>query len=244
MNRYNITVILPVINETFSLIKTIKLIEKNNFKKKIVKVLIILSKEKTIQKTKKICFDLSRKSKNVEYIYQTKPFLGGAMQDAFNVITTTHCIMMSSDLETNPNSLKEMIKASYYNKDSIITASRWIKNSAFKNYGTIKIILNFIFQKIFSILYATKLNDLTFGYRIFPTKVIKKITWEMLDHSFLFETILKPLKIGTNIIQISTNWVNRREGKSSNNTLNYFKYFYIGFKIFLINKKNYLNNYD
>ena len=240
MKNYSITIILPVINETFSLIETIKLIEKNNFKKKIIKILIVMDKKKTLQKTKKICLNLTRKSKNVECMYQAKPFLGGAMQDAFNVITTTHCVMMSSDLETNPNSLKEMVKASYNNKDSIITASRWIKNSAFKNYGTIKIILNFIFQKIFSILYRTKLNDLTFGYRIFPTKIIKKINWEMLDHSFLFETILKPLKMGINVIQISTNWVNRREGDSSNITTNYFKYFYIGFKIFLINKKNYL----
>jgi len=236
MKNYNITVILPVINETSSLIETIKLIDENNFKNKIVKILIVMSEKKTSQNSKKICINFSKKFNKIDFIYQKKPFLGGAMQDAFNAITTSHCIMMSSDLETNPNSLKEMIKASYDNKESIITASRWISKGAFVNYGSFKVFLNFIFQKIFSTLYNTKLNDLTFGFRIFPTEVVKKINWEMLDHSFLFETIIKPLKIGINVIQVPSNWINRKEGVSNNNILNYFKYLYIGIKIYLINK--------
>ena len=47
MKNYNITVILPVINETSSLIETIKLIDENNFKNKIVKILIVMSEKKT-----------------------------------------------------------------------------------------------------------------------------------------------------------------------------------------------------
>ena len=238
---YKLTIILPVINETSSLLKTIRLIEKNNYKKTIKNILIVMSKKKTLFKSKKVCIKLSKTNKKIKYFYQKKPFLGGAMQEAFKKIKTSHCIMMSSDLETNPNSLQKMIKISYKNKNSIITASRWEKKGAFKNYGTTKVILNYIFQKMFSILYNTNLNDLTFGYRLFPTKILKKIIWEMEDHSFLFETIIKALKVRTNIIQISSDWVNREEGESNNNIFNYFKYCYIGLKVFFKKKDYFLN---
>ena len=49
------------------------------------------------------------------------------MQDAFKNVNTSHCLMMSSDLETNPYSVKKMIKYSKKNPDKIITASRWLK---------------------------------------------------------------------------------------------------------------------
>ena len=61
MKNYNITVILPVINETSSLIETIKLIDENNFKNKIVKILIVMSEKKTSQNSKKICINFSKK---------------------------------------------------------------------------------------------------------------------------------------------------------------------------------------
>ena len=235
----SLTVLLPIINETESLIKTINTIEAENVNK-IEQYILICHPLKTKKDSIQICNDfMNTNPKKYKIIYQKKPLLGGAIRDGFEHVSTSHCLMMSSDLETDPKSVNNMIKLISESPQSIITATRWARNNNFNNYGFIKKNLNYIFQKLFSFIYNTNLSDLTFGYRLFPTQIIKIINWEMYDHSFLFETIIKPLKMKINIIEISSPWHKRIEGISSNTTLNYIKYFYIGFKtIFFYKEKN------
>lgn len=238
---YKYTIILPVIDEVISLKKTIKIILGQN-KKNIDRIKLILNKKKTTQKSAKLCEKITNNNRRIfEIIYQKKPNLGGAMIDAFNSeIKSSHTIMMSSDLETDPLLLKKMIKQSILHPNSIITATRWTDKSIFQDYGILKKILNFIFQKIFSKLYRTNCNDLTYGYRIFPTKLVKKISWQRFDHSFLFESLIKPLKLNINVIQVTSSWKKRIEGKSHNNIVNYIWYFYIGIKVIFMRRENIL----
>ena len=92
-----ITVILPVIDEKISLIKTIKILLKEN-KKYISKIYFILHKKKTKVNSKYLCKKYVNQNKKLfSIIYQKRPYLGGAMQDAFQKIKTSHCLMMSSD---------------------------------------------------------------------------------------------------------------------------------------------------
>ena len=42
-------------------------------------------------------------------------------------------------------------------------------------------------------IFLTKLSDMTYGFRIFPSDLVKEIKWQELKHPFLLETILKPL---------------------------------------------------
>ena len=231
-----ISVILPVIDERISLVKTIEILLKEN-KKYITKIYFVLHKKKTKINSKYLCRKYVNQNKKLfSIIYQKKPYLGGAMQDAFEQIKTSHCLMMSSDLETNPSSVKKMIKILKKNPTKIITASRWLDNKQFSGYGRTKVISNYLFQKFFSLLYGVNCTDLTFGYRIFPTNLIKSIKWEMLNHSFLFETIIKPIKLGTKIIEVKSNWTKRIEGYTNNIFTNYFWYIYIGVKV-LFQKK-------
>lgn len=77
-DKYSVTIILPVINETKSLLKTVKLINKNNYKKKVSKILIVMSKKRTLQKSKNICINLKKKNKKkFDYFFQSNNFLGG-----------------------------------------------------------------------------------------------------------------------------------------------------------------------
>jgi hypothetical protein len=238
----SITVLLPVINEEKCLIKTIEILLKNN-KQNIKKIFFILDKKKTQLKSKNICRAyLNSNNKVFSILYQKKKSVGGAFQDSFIKVNTTHCLIMSSDFETNPISVKKMIKFSQINPRKIITASRWKKkgggggnkNNKFLGYGYFKILANFIFQKFFSFLYRVNCTDLTFGFRIFPTKLLKIIKWEMTNHSFFFETIIKPIKIGVEVLEVETNWKKRDEGVSSNYFTNYFYYLYIGFKVLFL----------
>ena len=231
----NITIILPIIDETNSINKTVSVLLKNN-SSEIKKIIFVLHKIKTKKSSEVICKKyLKKDKKRFKILYLRKRLLGGAMQDAFKIVDTSHCLMMSSDLETDPYSVKNMIKSSKKNPDKIITASRWLKKNKFKGYGAIKVFANYIFQNFFSFLYGVKCSDLTFGFRVFPTNVIKKIKWEMLNHSFLFETIIKPIKMGIKVIEIESSWQKRKEGNTNNVFANYFWYIYIGIKVLLTN---------
>jgi hypothetical protein len=66
-----------------------------------------------------------------------------------------------------------------------------------------------------------------------PSIYLKKEKWKMLDHSFLLESVLKPIMRGAKITSINSNWKKRIEGKSYNQFSNYFRYVYIGITIYL-----------
>jgi len=71
---------------------------------------------------------------------------------------------------------------------------------------------------------------MTFAYRIFPTKLVQAIQWDELRHPFLFETLVKPLKLGVPVTEISSRWRARMEGESQNSFFRNFVYFRTGLK--------------
>ncbi len=236
--NYSVSIILPAINETYSLQKTINIILGDN-RNYIKEIIIILSKNKTSKKTITVankCMNLNPKYIHIEY--QTLPFLGGAIRKGFEIATGTHVIMMASDLETDPKDVQKFLKISIKNKNSIITASRWIRGGSFNKYSSIKLILNLVFQNIMKLLFRTNLTDLTYGYRLFPNEILKKIQWDELKHPFLLETILKPLKMKVNIIEIPSKWEARSEGISQNAFITNFYYIKTAMSIKFFWKKN------
>ena len=226
-----VSVILPVINETFSLTKTVDLIVLQN-QEDIHEIIIIISRTKTTIASKQIIKKLQLSYQNLIKVFnQDLPFIGGAVQKGFEEISGTHVIMMASDLETDPKDVKKLISTSKANPDSIVTANRWLEGGGFYKYNKIKLFLKYIFKNIIKIIYNTKLSDITYGFRIFPSNIVKKISWQELKHPFFLETILKPIKMKINIIEIPSSWKARLEGESQNNFMANFLYIQTAFRI-------------
>lgn len=235
----SLSVLLPVMNETVSLRETITIIEAGSKSDILEYILVVCSK--TTPESLRVCqeFTTLNPSRFILH-FQKLPFLGGAIREAFELARGSHTLMMASDLETNPKDVPNFIEKSKTNPDAIITASRWIQGGGFAGYSIVKWLLNFVFQKFFSLLYRTRLTDMTYGYRLFPTQLIKSIYWEELRHPFLFETILKPLCLGVAVIEIPSSWKARIEGESQNTFLRNFVYFRIGLKVRFYHKNRLL----
>jgi glycosyltransferase involved in cell wall biosynthesis len=232
----NASIILPVMNETSSLMKTIEIIEE--YCADEVKEYIIVVCSKTTEESIRICKGLREKSPDQFILhYQKLPFLGGAIRESFELARGSHVILMASDLETDPQNVKDLIRESIKNPEAIVTASRWIKGGKFEGYSKLKLALNYVFQKFFSICYKTDLTDMTYGYRIFPTRLVQSIYWEELRHPFLFETLIKPLRLGIDVIEIPSIWRARPEGESQNTFSRNFSYFNIGFRVLFYSKE-------
>jgi glycosyltransferase involved in cell wall biosynthesis len=224
------TIILPVMNETSSLKQTLETILRDVPRDSIREILIVVC-NKTIPESMAVIGELQQRYGGLVVVLEQKlPFLGGAMRDAFDISRGSHVIMMASDLETDPGDVRVLIAEARKNPGGIVTASRWRNGADFKGYSWIKLLCNWFFQQFFAILYGTEITDMTYAYRIFPTKLVQAIQWEDLRHSFLFETLVKPLRLGVPVTEIPSVWRARTEGESQNTFFRNFEYFKIGLR--------------
>jgi glycosyltransferase involved in cell wall biosynthesis len=223
----SVSIILPVLNETTSLTQTVDIILRD-VKDCLKELLIVVCKRTTPEAMATV--DQLRKEHGdlVVVVDQKLPFLGGALRDAMEVARGSHVIMMASDLETNPNEVKMLVDEERKMPWGIVTTSRWRSGGSFHGYSKIKLICNWIFQRFFSLLYWTHLTDMTYGYRIMPTKLAQAIDWKEVRHPFNLESVVKPLRLGVPVVEVPSVWYPRIEGESSNPFFRNFAYFPVG----------------
>jgi glycosyltransferase involved in cell wall biosynthesis len=227
----SVTIVLPVINETFSLRQSVDILLRDVPRTDICELLIVVC-ARTTPASMSVVDELKREHTDlVVVLNQKRPFLGGALRDAFDAARGSHVIIMSSDLETNPNEAHLLVEQSRAHPGSIITTSRWIRGGSFTGYSRIKLVCNWLFQRFFSVLYLTRLTDMTYGYRIFPTRLVQAIEWEELRHPFNLESMIKPLRLGVPALEIPSVWTARQEGESQNPFFRNFEYFRTGLKV-------------
>lgn len=235
----SLSIILPVINETISLERTVEVVVRDAHE--VISEIIIVICQKTTSRALAVINSLKESYPKLIVVHsQTLPFLGGALREAFDLALGSHTALMASDLETNPDELVQMIAAARKNPEAIIQASRWRKGGSFTGYSPLKLVLNRIFQMFFSALYGVRLTDMTFAYRIYPTRIIQRIAWEELRHPFLLECLVKPMRVGTQVIEVASAWTARIEGESQNTAFGGFAYFRTGLKTRFASRKSML----
>jgi len=223
------TIVLPVMDETTSLEETVKIVLRD-VKDRTKEILIVVC-DRTTAEAMTTVDRLSQSLGGMVRVHsQRLPFLGGAMREAFDLARGSHVVMMASDLETDPNTLKALIATAETRPSAIVTATRWRAGGGFQGYSKVKLLCNWVFQKFFSVLYGVRLSDMTFAYRILPTRLVQSIRWEELRHAFLFETLVKPLRLGVEVVEIPSGWKARTEGRSQNTFFLNFLYFRTGLK--------------
>jgi hypothetical protein len=216
-------------NETTSLEETVKIIL-GEVRDKVREIVIVVCKRTTSEAMAVVGRLQEQLGELVVVLDQTRPFLGGALRDAFDVARGSHVVVMASDLETDPNDVKHLIAAAEKNPAAIVAASRWLGRGKFQGYSRIKLACNWVFQRFFALLYGSHLTDMTFAYRSYPTGLVQSIRWEELRHPFLFEAIVNPLRLGVPVIEVPSTWHARVEGESQNPFFHNFQYFGIGLK--------------
>ncbi len=227
----NVTILLPAMDETYSLAETVDTIVRTCSRFDLAEFVLLLC-DRTTEETRRTAEKLvDRYAGRIPiYIhYQTLPFVGGAIREGINLAKGSHVVMMSSDLETDPNVIRKFIRGAKKYPDRIITATRWRRGGGFQKYNRVKLVCNLIFERSIGIFYGTGLSDLTYAYRIFPTALMQSIAWEELKHPFFLETALKPLRLGVKFVETPAHWTARTEGKSQNGFFDNFKYFRTAF---------------
>ena len=200
-----VTVVLPTLDEGPLLTETVGAV----FEKlpgHDIQIIVAASARFTTHETRAaIAALVAHYGKKIDAFDQTRPGVGEALKEAFARAQGDAVVLMTPDLETPPEILPQMIKK-LEEGYAMATATRWRRGFAFNGYHPVKMMLNFLFQQIFRVIYLTTLSDLTYGYRAFRIEVIKNIRWEEPRHPFFFETMLKPLRLGYKIAEVDAPW--------------------------------------
>src|SRR5579862_8387928 len=191
LSEPTVSIIMPVMDETTSLRETVEIVMNENGP--AIHEIICLTSKFSSPDALAVCHELAGRWPGTVLVReQVRPYLGGALQDAYAWASGSHILLMASDLETPPHAAKDLIAEARKGWD-IVATTRWRGGGGFSGYNPVKYVLNWIFQKVIGALYHTNLTDLTFGYRIYRTEVLRNHEWTEFRHPFLLECLLRPL---------------------------------------------------
>jgi len=234
----SVSIIIPVINETYLLQQTVDIVANTCNKSDLAEIILVVC-DKTTPDCIKYINETKEKynSYPIDIYFQKEPYIGAAYKEPFMFATGSHIIIMSADLETDPYQVKDFIEAQKKYPNAVIFASRWIKGGGFTGYNRVKLVCNFIFNRMLSVLYLSSLSDMTYGYKSFPATLVKAINWTETKHPIFLEMALKPLRLGVETHEIPSKWRVRTEGESQNSFFKNFKYFKVAFLCRFISRK-------
>ncbi len=225
-----ISALVPVYSETDLLLETLTRL-KTSLGPLLHEFLIVAS-----PRSSSACLDLCHRLAAQDplvrtYIQSDRPGIGWAYRELIPHITGTHGLVISSDLETNPDDAARMAEAAALTGADIVCASRWLRGGGFSGYDPLKLALNYCYNLIFRALYGIQIHDLTFGYRLMKAEVLRKVRWECGRHEFCVEILLKPIRLGFTAVEVPTRWIKRPAGESRNSFMRNFKFASAAWKI-------------
>lgn len=230
LGRIRLSIVVTVFTETFSLRETVGILLRHD--RGYIHEIILLTSPRASAETFAVCSECEARDERVRMVIQKhNPGIGWAYREGMLAATGNYVALMAGDLETEPAAIDRMVdKLVETNCDGVI-ANRWLPGGGFTNYDPLKLILNWIFQKSFSLLFWTRLGDLTFGFKILSRKIVENVRWESTLHETCIETTVKPLKMGFYIEEVPSVWVGRREGVSVNTFFRNFRYVRLALKV-------------
>jgi dolichol-phosphate mannosyltransferase len=208
-----LTFIIPVYNEIKTIEKLIKKILKLNIKKQII-VIDDGSNDGTEQ--------ILRKYKNLLdklIIHKKNLGKGAAIKSGQKYVKGKYVAIQDADLEYDPNDLKKIINEMDKNNLKVMYGSRVLNKNTFQNTQNFTHILRIwgnIFLTIISNFFnSQKLTDAHTCYKVFNSRIFKKIKLKEKGFSFCPEITTKISLMNINIKEfpISYNGRTYNQGK-------------------------------
>ena len=202
-----LTIIIPVYNEIKTIEKLIKKILKINIKKQLI-IVDDGSSDGTEQILKKY------KSKIDKLIFHKKNRgKGAAIKSGQKYVRGKYIGIQDADLEYDPRDLKKIVNEMSKKNIKVMYGSRVLKKNKFKNTQNfthiVRIWGNVFLTKASNFLNRQKLTDAHTCYKVFDTRVFKKIKLKEKGFSFCPEITTKISMLNINIEEFPINYIGR-----------------------------------
>ncbi len=208
-----ISIIIPCYNEKNTIVRIINQINKQKLRKEIILVddysndgTREIIKTKIINKIKKVIFHKKNLGK------------GASIRSAKRFIKGDIVIIQDADLEYSPKDYKKMIKPILDGKTQTVYGSRVLgkKKYQLRNFTSIfRIFGNHVLTIASNIINGQNLTDAHTCYKVFKSKIFKKIKLCEKGFSFCPEVTSKLSNMRINILEVPISYKGRniKEGK-------------------------------
>ncbi len=170
LSRIQLSIVVTVFSETFSIRETVEILLGRD--RGYIREVILLISPRASEEAFAVCRECAALDPRVKIqVQKNNPGIGWAYREGMQAATGNFVALMSADLETEPAAVDRMVDKILQTGCDGVIANRWLPGGGFTNYDPIKLVLNWIFQKMFMLLFWTSIGDLTFGFKILSKKV-------------------------------------------------------------------------
>ena len=207
----NLTAIVPFYNEENTLRQSVqRLLNEEIFSE------IILSDDNSSDNSLEIAKTLSNDYQHIKYISSDKNLgKGNAINNAVNILNTSHVVIHDADLEYFPADIVRMYEKALTNQNSLILGSRFIGTKKRKNVYLRTYVANKVMSIFFSLVNFYWVSDVATCYKLMPSKFLKNISIKEQGFSIEIEMLSKFLKYNKHIHEVPISYEGRsyEEGK-------------------------------
>ena len=202
-----LTIIIPVYNEIKTIEKLIKKILNINIQKQL-----IIVDDGSSDGTELI---LKKYKKRIDRLIIHKKNLGkgAAIKSGQKYVTGKYIGIQDADLEYDPKDLKKMVNEMDKQDLKVMYGSRVLKKNKFKNTQNfthiVRIWGNIFLTKASNFLNRQKLTDAHTCYKVFDSRIFKKIKLKEKGFSFCPEITTKISMMNINIEEFPINYIGR-----------------------------------
>lgn len=208
-----ISVVLPACNEALNLDKLLPLIiehvEKLNEEYEVIVIDGLCTEDSSVEVCSKY---------NVKYINQEEPHFGGAYRTGIKYAKFDKYLVLDCDGSHSPAKIPELYKVFVEENCDLVIGSRYVKGGI--TYDPLPLlIMSKLLNNTYRFLLGIKVTDLSAGFRIYRTELLKNIELEGKNFDLMQEIIVKMriLKPDLKIREIPITFKEREHGRSKRN---------------------------
>jgi dolichol-phosphate mannosyltransferase len=205
MNSADISVVIPVLNERENLEPLFKSLAEVTGGLGLTAQIIVAdggSKDGSREVAQKC---------GAEVVDQTERGYGGALLAGFAAATAPYVVTMDADLSHRPVFLREFWKER--ESADILVASRYIAGGR-ADMGAFRRVLSLILNKTYSRVLSLPLHDVSSGFRMYRSTIVKNLKLDARDFDVLEEILVKIFVNGGRVKEVPFHYGARQSGKS------------------------------
>lgn len=210
----SLTVFLMATNETDILEKTVHGVLDNCPDEDLGKIVVFLISEDCPSAHTVRRMIAEKVSSKLEMRVQSSRSSYEAFAEIPTLCETSHFVIMASDGEMSPETLKDFIAIAKKKPYSIVCGAKWNKKSVVEGHMLHRKIGSRFLDIFAAAVFGVEATDLFSIFQIYPTQLYKDMNFRKPAH-FVCEFTLKPLRYGVEYIEIPT--VYRHEKGRKNN---------------------------
>lgn len=210
----SLTVFLLATNETDSLRRILNGVLENCSDEDLEKIVVFLKFEDCPSALETKAIIEEGISDKIEMYVQKSQVTEKAFEEIPVLASGSHFVIMASDGEMDPKTLKEFIAVAKQKPNSIVCGAKWNKDSVVIGHDLHRTLGSRFVDKFAAFVFGVKATDLFSIFQIYPIELFEQMNFNKPE-KLMYEYTLKPIRLGVEYIEIPT--VYKKEKGRGNN---------------------------